>query len=123
MKHNTDRWSCAAESFEEREDRYDDLITKDPQILEWSKRIVGCIGCTERAMTKGGCSSKDIETLGELDDMIVNLVADVITRLAKESHSETTRLAKESNIKINLAFEAGRQFEQMLLEKEDLDQN
>lgn len=121
MKHTTDRWSCVAESFEEREDRYDDLVNKDPKIREWSKRIVGCIGCTERAMAKGGCSPEDIETLGELDDMIVNLVADVITCLAKESHAETTRLVKESDIKINLAFEAGRLFEQMLLQKEDLD--
>lgn len=103
--------------------RYDDLINKDHQIQEWSKRIVGCIGCTEHAMTKGGCSCEDIETLGELDDMIVNLVAAVINRLAKDSHAETTRLAGEANIKINLAFEAGRLFEQMLHEKEDLDRD
>lgn len=121
MKHTTDRWSCAAESFEEREERYDDLVNKDAKIQEWSKRIVSSIGCTESAMTKGGCSPEDIKALRELDDMIVNLVADVITRLAKESQAETTRLAKESDIKINLAFEAGRLFEQMLLQKEDLD--
>ncbi len=102
----TDRWSCAAEAFEERKNEFDNTIKQNPDVQAHYRRVDECLGSIRNALIKGGASDEAIETLDELEESIYTIVSKVIENLAEETHVETY-----------IAYQVGLLYSKLLDEK------
>lgn len=98
-----DRWSMRAELLEAREDEYDEIVNKNPEVQALYKRVDGYLGCIRNALIKGRASSEAIEALDELEESIYVIVSEVIENLAEEAHVETY-----------IAYQVGLRYDQLL---------
>ncbi len=106
----TDRWSCAAEAFEERKEEYDNTIKQNPDVQAQYRRVDEYLGSIRNALNKGGASDEAIETIDKLLDKLEEsnyiIVSKVIENLAEETH-----------IEIYIAYQVGLLYSKLLDEK------
>ena len=94
---------CAARSVEERVDQYDDLLGKDPAVLEARKRIAGMLECLRQSLVRFHVPPDQLQVLNDLEDGITELESEDVLAIAR-ADLDGAALA----VKLGLMIETGK---------------
>lgn len=73
---------CAAEGFDERVDRYDNIVGKDPEAVEARKRVADILENLRQSLLRFHVPPDVVKTLNDLEDLVTELESKDILAIA-----------------------------------------
>lgn len=74
--------SCAAREFEERVDRYDDILGTNPAVLKARTRITDKLEHLRQSLVQFHVPPETLQTLKDIEDMVTELEAQDVLAIA-----------------------------------------
>ena len=94
---------CATEGFDERVDRYDNIVGKDPGAVEARHRVADMLVCLRQSLVRFHVPPDQLRMLNDLEDRITELESEDVLAIAR-ADLDGAALA----VKLGLLIEAGK---------------
>lgn len=73
---------CATEGFDERVDRYDNIVGKNPEAVQARDRVADMLECLRQSLVRYHVSPDVVKTLNDLEDLVTELESKDILAIA-----------------------------------------
>jgi hypothetical protein len=95
---------CATEGFDERVDRYDNIVGKDPGAVEARHRVADMLECLHQSLVRYHVPPDVLKKLNDLEDLVTELESKDILAIAG---ADTDGIALA--IKLGLMYEESQE--------------
>ena len=95
---------CATEGFDERVDRYDNIVGKDPGAVEARHRVADMLECLRQSLVRYHVPPDVLKKLNDLEDLVTELESKDILAIAG---ADTDGIALA--IKLGLMYEESQE--------------